>query len=62
MRTNLNIKKYIITYNKDFGFDGGFSADIEYKKEIYIDKEIAYSRYNSLDNNPDVYDLRIKEV
>lgn len=55
-------RKYIITYIKEYGFDGGFGADMETKKEIYTNKEIAYLIYNSLVDNLDVYDLRIKEV
>ena len=53
-------KEFTITYIIDYGFCGGYDADIETKVEIYSDKDEAYRKYYELQRKSDVYDVRLE--
>ena len=53
-------KEFVITYTIDYGFCGGYDADIEIKVEIYRDEDEAYRRYYELQRKSDIYDVRLE--
>ncbi|NGU31124.1 hypothetical protein G6Z34_13615 [Clostridium perfringens] len=60
LRRRKPIKEFVITYIIDYGFCGGYDADIETKVEIYRDEDEAYRRYYELQRKSDIYDVRLE--
>ena len=60
LRKRKPIKEFVITYIIDYGFCGGYDADIETKVEIYRNEDEVYRRYYELQRKSDVYDIRLE--